>query len=72
MLILALLLHPIIFVNVELLVGELVELRPGVRVLGGAFLVGGFYLLVMIFAQVFTTVYDYIPVIGPFFRDKYL
>jgi endonuclease/exonuclease/phosphatase family metal-dependent hydrolase len=70
-LIMALLLHPIIFVNVELLVGELVDLRPGVRGLGGAFLVGGFYLLVMIFAQVFTTVYDYIPVIGPFFRDKF-
>jgi endonuclease/exonuclease/phosphatase family metal-dependent hydrolase len=25
----------------------------------------------MIFAQVFTTVYDYIPVVGPFFRDKF-
>ena len=25
----------------------------------------------MVFAQVFTTVYDYIPVIGPFFRDKF-
>jgi endonuclease/exonuclease/phosphatase family metal-dependent hydrolase len=25
----------------------------------------------MILAQVFTTVYDYIPVVGPFFRDKF-
>ena len=25
----------------------------------------------MIFAQAFTTVYDYIPVVGPFFRDKF-
>ena len=25
----------------------------------------------MIFAQVFTTVYDYIPVVGPLFRDKF-
>jgi endonuclease/exonuclease/phosphatase family metal-dependent hydrolase len=26
---------------------------------------------VIIFAQVFTTVYDYIPVVGPLFRDKF-
>jgi len=26
---------------------------------------------VMILANVFTTVYDYIPLVGPFFRDKY-
>jgi endonuclease/exonuclease/phosphatase family metal-dependent hydrolase len=26
----------------------------------------------MVFSQVFTTVYDYIPVIGPYFRNKYL
>ena len=32
---------------------------------------GTFSSLAMVLAQVFTTVYDYIPLIGPFFRDKY-
>jgi endonuclease/exonuclease/phosphatase family metal-dependent hydrolase len=70
-LILMLVLYPVIFVNVELAVGEVIALRPSVRQLGGATLLAALYLLVMIFAQVFTTVYDYIPVIGPFFRDQF-
>ena len=43
---------------------------PSFRTLALAFSLASLYLLVMIFAQVFTTVYDYIPVVGPFFRDK--
>jgi len=45
--------------------------QPKIRQLAGSFGLAGFYILVMVFAQVFTTVYDYIPVIGPFFRDKF-
>jgi endonuclease/exonuclease/phosphatase family metal-dependent hydrolase len=41
------------------------------RRLGAAFGFGSLYLLILIFAQVFTTVYDYIPVIGPLFRDRF-
>jgi endonuclease/exonuclease/phosphatase family metal-dependent hydrolase len=70
-LILMLLLYPVVFVNVEILIGEILSLRPSVRILGGGFLLGGFFLLLLIFAQVFTTVYDYIPVIGPVFRDQF-
>jgi endonuclease/exonuclease/phosphatase family metal-dependent hydrolase len=70
-LIFMLLLYPIVFLNVERLLAEMIALRSGVRQLGGAFLLAAFYMLVMIFAQIFTTVYDYIPVIGPLFRDKY-
>jgi endonuclease/exonuclease/phosphatase family metal-dependent hydrolase len=36
-----------------------------------AFSLASLYLLVMIFAHVFTTVYDYIPIVGPLFRDKF-
>jgi endonuclease/exonuclease/phosphatase family metal-dependent hydrolase len=39
--------------------------------LGGGFAVGALWLLGRILAQVFTTVYDYIPVIGPWFRDRF-
>ena len=45
--------------------------QPKSRLTAGSFGLGGAFLLVMVLAQVFTTVYDYIPVIGPFFRDKY-
>ncbi len=50
---------------------EILVQQPSIRLLGGAFGIGGIFLLVMILSHVFTTVYDYIPVIGPFFRDKY-
>jgi endonuclease/exonuclease/phosphatase family metal-dependent hydrolase len=45
--------------------------QPKLGTLAGAFGVAGFYILIMVFSQVFTTVYDYIPAIGPFFRNKY-
>ena len=64
-------LFPVILVNFVLLVSELATLRPSQRKLGGAFGLAALFLLVMIFAQVFTTVYDYIPVVGPFFRDRF-
>ncbi len=42
-----------------------------VRLLGAGFSLAALFMLVMIFAQVFTTVYDYIPVVGPLFRDRF-
>ena len=45
--------------------------RPSLRQLAGSFGLAGLYLMIMVLAQVFTTVYDYIPVVGPFFRDKF-
>ena len=44
---------------------------PSLNVLAGAFGLAVLYLMVMVLAQVFTTVYDYIPFIGPFFRDEF-
>ena len=64
-------LFPVLLVNFVLLASELVNRRPSQRQLGGAFGLGALFLLLMIFAQVFTTVYDYIPVVGPFFRDRF-
>ncbi len=68
---LMLLLSPVLFLAfVSYLDGLLAE-KPNIRQLAGSFGLAGFYILIMVFAQVFTTVYDYIPVIGPFFRDKF-
>ena len=68
---LMLLLSPVlVLVFVSHLDGLLNE-QPKFRQLAGAFGLAGSYILVMVFAQVFTTVYDYIPVIGPFFRDRF-
>ena len=41
------------------------------RLLAGAIGLGSLLLLLLIFAHVFTTVYDYIPVAGPLFRDRF-
>jgi endonuclease/exonuclease/phosphatase family metal-dependent hydrolase len=68
---LTLLLFPVIVVDWMLLVRELVAGRPSFRTLGAGFSLASLYLLLMVFAQVFTTVYDYIPVVGPFFRDRF-
>lgn len=68
---LMLILSPVLLLlMVRYLDGILAE-QPTLNSLAGAFGLCGGYILVMVLAQVFTTVYDYIPVIGPFFRDKF-
>jgi endonuclease/exonuclease/phosphatase family metal-dependent hydrolase len=64
-------LHPVIFVDAGILAGSLTEGRPSPRALAGCFAIGALGLLILVFAQIFTTVYDYIPVIGPLFRDRF-
>ncbi|MGC9522632.1 MAG: endonuclease/exonuclease/phosphatase family protein [Anaerolineae bacterium] len=67
----ALLFFPAIVLDFSLYARETVAARPSLRALGGAFGVSALYLVVMVFAHVFTTVYDYIPVVGPAFRDRF-
>jgi len=45
--------------------------RPTVRQMGTAFSVAAFVFLCIVFFHVFTTVYDYAPIIGPVFRDRF-
>ncbi len=66
-----LLLSPIILLDFILYAREVIYANPRPRQLGGGFLVASFFLLVMVLSHVFTTVYDYIPLIGPLFRDKF-
>jgi endonuclease/exonuclease/phosphatase family metal-dependent hydrolase len=64
-------LSPILFLLFVHYLNSIIANQPRLRLLGISFGLGGVFLLVMILSHVFTTVYDYIPVIGPFFRDKY-
>ncbi len=70
-LLLMLLLFPVILLDLCLFLRDLTARQPTLRALGGGFGIGSLVLLVLVLAQVFTTVYDYIPVVGPFFRDKF-
>ncbi|NLG26604.1 MAG: hypothetical protein GX557_01750 [Chloroflexi bacterium] len=64
-------LAPVLLVDIAHYARALVELRPRLRGLTAACSLGAFFLLCMVLAQIFTTVYDYIPVIGPIFRDRF-
>ena len=69
-----LLLHPVIFVDFALLAQALIDglaLTPRPRLAAAAVFAGALWLLLISFAHVFTTVYDYIPIIGPLFRDRF-
>lgn len=70
-LILTLLLYPVLLLDFGLLVDGMEAVRPTARQLGAGFGLAALFLLVAILAHVFTTVYDYIPVVGPLFRDRF-
>jgi endonuclease/exonuclease/phosphatase family metal-dependent hydrolase len=70
-LVLMLVLFPIILIDFTLFARELIAANPSSRILGGSFTIASLFFLLMIFAQIFTTVYNYIPLVGPFFRDKF-
>ncbi len=62
---------PVVVLDFTILAGQLLSSRLTWRSMGAGFGLASLYLLVMVFSHVFTTVYDYIPVVGPFFRDKF-
>lgn len=66
-----LLLMPVILVDFYGYLSQLIDRRVPQRRMAGGFSLAGGFLLVVIFAHIFTTVYDYIPVVGPLFRDRF-
>jgi endonuclease/exonuclease/phosphatase family metal-dependent hydrolase len=70
-LLIMILLSPVCLLDGLLLVREIKTRRPSPRTLAGGFALGALFFLIIVLAQVFTTVYDYIPVVGPLFRDRF-
>ncbi len=70
-LVLMLMLTPVLFISFMLLLRSIIRRSPTPRQLAIGFGAGGGVLLLLIFAHIFTTVYDYIPIVGPFFRDRF-
>ncbi len=66
-----LLLSPVLFLDFARLVKGLVDQPLSLRSLAGSFSLAALYLMLMILMQIFTTVYDYIPVVGALFRDQF-
>jgi endonuclease/exonuclease/phosphatase family metal-dependent hydrolase len=69
--ILMLLLSPVVLPDFSLLTRELVDRKPSPRYLAGGFSLAALFFLLVVFTQVFTTVYDYIPVVGLWFRNRF-
>jgi endonuclease/exonuclease/phosphatase family metal-dependent hydrolase len=67
----ALLLHPVLFADFALLGQAAARRVTSPRALAGGVTLAALWLLLLSLGHVFTTVYDYIPVIGPLFRDHY-
>ncbi len=64
-----LLLSPITLIDVVILIRELFRSRPSTRKMGAAFFASALFFILMIFSAVFTTTWDYIPIVGPLFED---
>jgi len=62
-------LSPIIFIDFVILMRELFKSKPSTRKLGAGFFASALFSILMIISAVFTTTWDYIPLIGPIFRD---
>jgi len=65
------LLSPVVLVDFQALTAELARRESSQRRLAGSFALAALFFLIMVFAQVFTTVYDYMPVVGPWMRDRF-
>lgn len=66
-----LVLSPIILIDFTLFSRGLIRSRPSIRKIGGSFTIASGFLLIMILVNVFTIVWDYIPLVGAFFRDMF-
>jgi len=67
--IIMLLLFPIILIDFTYLSKAMFMGRPSPRKLGGSFTIAVLFFIGMIFSNVFTIAWDYIPLVGDLFRD---
>jgi len=64
-------LSPVVLADFMLFTHAIVAERPSSPQMGAAFGLAALYFLLMVFFHVFTTIYDYVPLLGPFFRDRF-
>jgi endonuclease/exonuclease/phosphatase family metal-dependent hydrolase len=69
LLIIMLILFPVILIDFTFLSKGILMGQPSPRKIGGSFTIAAFFLVFLIFSNVFTIAWDYIPLIGDFFRD---
>lgn len=62
---------PVVIHNFILYWQELGRKNPTPRALGYGYLIGVLFFIAVMLMQVFTTVYDYIPLVGPWLRDRF-
>jgi endonuclease/exonuclease/phosphatase family metal-dependent hydrolase len=67
---LMLLSSPVLFVDFMLFARQVSLERPSIRQMGIGFSIASLFVLLVCFFQVFTTIYDYAPLVGPLFRDR--
>jgi len=67
----ALILSPVVVADFRYYIETILSGENKLPELGGVFSVGALFMLIMILGHVFTTVYDYIPLVGTLFRDRF-
>jgi endonuclease/exonuclease/phosphatase family metal-dependent hydrolase len=65
-----LLLFPVLFLDMQVLLAPFAAANPSPKSLAPGILLGSFLLILMVFANIFTNVWGYVP-LGDFFRGKY-
>lgn len=68
---LLLLLFPVIFIDLQFLVGKLQSMGTQPKQLVPGFLLGSFSLILLVFMKIFTNVWGYVEPVSPFFRNKF-
>lgn len=68
---LLIILSPVLFVNVAVFASQVIKTSVSVGRVGLGFFSASLILLLLVIAHILTSLYDFVPVIGPFFRDKF-
>ena len=66
-----LILSPVLFLDFMLFARQVSFEKPSLHQIGYGFGAASLFFLVMVFLHVFTTVYDYVPIVGPPLRDRF-
>ncbi|OLS31820.1 MAG: hypothetical protein HeimAB125_15150 [Candidatus Heimdallarchaeota archaeon AB_125] len=70
-LVLMIILSPILYLDFTLLTKELIKLKPSPTKMGVSFTIGGFFIIFMIFVQIFPNIWAFLPPVSTIFRDMY-